>query len=154
MELDPKLQLRSEVGFLIVSDASAPISAPNYWFGHPSLLRTFDITAKQAHSMRTRLAMYYLTNEPTAGRYLKLGNHATYILKQADKAHDIDRLSPQTLSADRIESVQNIDTLDTDMSTQKFELIYRHGYEIADLTLYAHGSVDDGYEFKGFVQPG
>ena len=150
MKFDPKLRLRSGVDFLIVSDASTPISAPKYWLGHPSLLRTFDITAKQAHSLRTRLVMNFLINEPTKGRYLKLGNRAEYILKQANKVHDLAELCPQTLPDDKINTVRSIDTLDTNMTAEKFDLIFRHGYEIADLTLYAHGSDEDGYDFKGY----
>ena len=152
MKLDPKLQLRSGVGFLIVSDASRPISAPKYWFGHPSLLRSFNITAKQAHSLRTRIVMNFLINEPTKGRYMKLGNHADYILKKAGKAHHIENLRPQSLPADEVKRVQSIDTLDTSMTAERFDLVFRHGYEIADLTLYAHGFDGDGYDFKGYSQ--
>ena len=152
MKLYPMLRLRSGVGFLIVSDASTPISVPKYWLGHPSLLRSFDITAKQSHSLRTRIVMNFLTNQPTKGRYLKLGNHAGYILKRAGKTHEFENLSPPTLPADRVKRVQCVDTLDTNMSAEKFDLIFRHGYEIADLTLYAHGSDGDGYDFKGYPE--
>ena len=95
--------------------------------------------------------MNFFINEPTKGRYLKLGNRAKYILKQANKAHDLAELCPQTLPDDKINSVRSIDTLDTNMTAEKFDLIFRHGYEIADLTLYAHGSYDDGYNFKGYA---
>lgn len=145
-------KLRPGVDFLIVSDASAPISVPRYWLGYPSLRRMADIMATQVQSLRTRIIMDFLINEPTKGRYIKLGHHADYILNNAKKAHDIVELSSQTLSDERIDPVRNIKTEDTHMTYEKFDLIFRHGFEVADLTLYAHGSDDDGYSFRGYNQ--
>ena len=146
----PGTKLRRGVDFLIVSDASAPIKLPRYWLSYPSAKRLYDITARQVNSLRTRLVMDFLVKEPTKGRYLKLGNHADYILSKAHKVHDLLKIRPQTLPADRIQWVRNIKTEDTDFDTEMFDLVYRHGYEIADLTLYAHGSDQDGYAFKGY----
>lgn len=146
----PSTKLRRGVDFLIVSDASAPIRLPRYWLSYPSAKRLYDITARQVNSLRTRLVMDFLVNEPAKGRYLKLGNHADYILSNAHKIHDLPKLGSQTLPADSIERVRNIKTEDTDFDTEIFDLIYRHGYEIADLTLYAHGSGQDGYDFMGY----
>src|SRR5690606_25121788 len=50
-------KLRPGVDFLIVSDASAPISVPRYWLGYPSLRRMADIMATQVQSLRTRIIM-------------------------------------------------------------------------------------------------
>lgn len=144
-------QLREGVDFLIVSDASAPIKEPKYWLGYPSARRMYDITANRAQSLQTRSTMDFLVNQSTKGRYFKLGNHAEYILDRARKSSEIASLCPQTLPKDRIDEVRSIETEDTSMTIAKFDLIFRHGYEIADLTLYAHGSEDDGYEFKGYA---
>ena len=143
--------LREGVDFLIASDASAPLKEPKYRLGYPSMRRVYDITANQVQSLHARNMMGFLTNQPTKGRYFKLGRDASYILGKACKSHDIEALSPQTLPKGKIAKVQSIETEDTDMKVEKFNLIFRHGFEVADLTLYAHGSADDGYEFKGFA---
>ena len=146
----PGTKLRRGVDFLIVSDASAPIRLPRYWLSYPSAKRLYDITARQVNSLRTRLVMDFLVKEPTKGRYLKLGNHVDHILSRAHKVHDLPRLGSQTLPADNIERVRNIKTEDTDFDTEMFDLVYRHGYEIADLTLYAYRSDQDNYDLKGY----
>jgi len=150
----PGTKLRHGVDFLIVSDASAPIRLPRYWLSYPSAKRLYDITARQVNALRTRIVMDFLVTEPTKGRYLKLGNRAGYILKNAGKAHEIEHLQPQTLSADEIKRIRSVDALDTRITADKFHLLFRHGYEIANLTLYAHGSDRDGFEFKGYLQSG
>lgn len=148
--MKPGSHLRRGIDFLIVSDASTPMSVPKYWLGYPSLRRMTDIMANQVQSLRTRIIMDFLMNEPMKGRYIKLGNHADYILNNAKKERDIISLSSQTLSDKQIEPVRQIRTEDTRMPIDKFDLVFRHGFEVADLTLYAHGSDDDGYGFKGF----
>ena len=144
-------QLREGIDFLIVSDASAPIKEPKYWLGYPSARRMYDITANRAQSLQTRSTMGFLVNQPTKGRYFKLGNHADYILDRACKSSDIASLRPQTLPKDKIDEVRSFETEDTSMTIEKFDFIFRHGFEVADLTLYAHGSADDGYEFKRYA---
>ncbi len=138
--IKPNSYLREGVDFLIASDASAPIKEPKYWLGYPSARRMYDITASRAQTLNTRSTMDFVVNQPTKGRYFKLGNHASYILKQAHKTSDIAILCPQTLPKDKVAEVRSIETEDTSMTIEKFDLIFRHGFEVADLTLYAHGS--------------
>ncbi len=149
--MKPGSHLRQGVDFLIVSDASTPMKLPRFWLSYHNVRHVYDITANQVRSLRARIVMDFLVNRPTGGRYFKLGRDAGYILDKARKTSDIETLHSQTLPDDAIGRVRNFKTEDTCMTTEKFDLIFRHGYEIADLTLYAHGSADDGYEFTGYA---
>jgi NTE family protein len=147
--MKPGGKLRAGIDFLIVSDASAPISLPNYWLGYPSIRRMYDITAYQTQSLRTRMVMDYLLNNTDTGRYIKLGRSADYILSNAHKHDEIEGVQRHTLPDDALQLAATMKTEDTLMPKDKFDVVFRHGFETADLILYAHsGSV--AFELKGF----
>jgi NTE family protein len=144
------LRFRKDLDFLIVSDASRSVSYPA-WNLLAYFSRLYDITANQTQSLRTRLVMDAIVQQPTTGRYIKLGHDTRYILGQAQKHEQIEDLCQFTLTKEQIKPVSDIDTRDSGMPPERFNSVLRHGFEVANATLYAHGSDDDGFNFKSLT---
>ncbi|MFZ3138820.1 MAG: hypothetical protein WA126_15680 [Thermodesulfovibrionales bacterium] len=73
------------------------------------------------------------------GVYLKIGNSSRYILEQAKLPKDtIDELTKSSLSNNEVIKAASKKTTLKKIDKDEFYLIYRHGWEVADMTLSAN----------------
>ena len=137
-----------EFDFLLVSDASLPLKIAGYRWGWKMGWRLYEITANQSQALRTRGVMDYFKTDPTQGRYLKLGNKCSYVLGKANRKDEVERLCPKCLPDDQIAIILNMGMTARRLSSAEFERLFRHGFEVADYTLYAYGP--DTFNFMGY----
>lgn len=72
---------RSDINFLIVSDASAELPhAPAILIQRPR--RLIEIAVDQVRSLRARMLAEQFSQKPNTGVYLRLGRSATYLLRR------------------------------------------------------------------------
>lgn len=139
---------REGVDFLIVSDASGrPKTAKYYWW--KALLRIISgIMMNQVRSLRARAVLERLINHKDKGSYLKTGNTCKYVLTDAGRKDEIARLCPHCLSKKEADSVANMETKISRLSEEEYNMLFRHGYEVADYTLYAYNA--DMFNYIGY----
>lgn len=128
--------LKDGVDFMIVSNASASIGPyrRRTGFNFSNLKRLLDISMDQVTSLRNRMVMDFIirTNQ---GMYLKIGNSAGKITS-ASKGPDALRkhLVQECLSASDAEKAMNYKTTLRKPKESDYQLLLRHGYEVANCT--------------------
>ncbi|GAG66726.1 unnamed protein product, partial [marine sediment metagenome] len=139
---------REGIDFLIVSDASGrPKTAKYSWL--KALLRIIaGIMMNQIRSLRARAVLERLKNHKDQGSFLKTGNTCKYVLTDAGKEDEVERLCPNCLSKTEADKVANMTTKISRLSEEEYKLLFRHGYEVADYTLYAYNS--DMFNYIGY----
>ena len=127
---------------LIVSDASAPLaltgkSVPKKspWAmlkGDLASPRLFDIASDQIRGLRARMFMAELERKTIDGAFLRMGNSVRDIdIKDKASKDDYD----DYLSSDAVARALHHPTGLKSVSSNLFDTISRHGYEVADVTL-------------------
>jgi NTE family protein len=136
------------VDFLIVSDAAGRPKPGKYRRGVRALKRIVtDIMMDQIRSLRSRAVLERLINhgDEDQGSFLQTGNTCQYVLQRAGKEDEIDRLCSGCLSeVDAIRAAE-MPTVIRKLAIDEFELLFRHGYEVANYTLYAYYSTEFEY---------
>lgn len=134
------------IDFLIVSDASGRASMERYQPGAKALLRIITgIMMDQIRSLRSRAVLERLGTHRDPGAFLQIGNGCKEILTQAGRASDADRLLPQCLGPDETERAARMETVIRRLTNAEYERLFRHGFEVADLTLYAYHEAGFGH---------
>ncbi len=127
----------SDINFLIVSNGSEKIQDSQYRRDWRDYKRLFEIVYRRGIDMYSRyFVKHYLEGLSRGGRYLQFGNSAKYILCREEKLSMLDRLTCP-LTDEELEQAKNICIAQFKLSTEQFNLLYRHGYEVANCTLYA-----------------
>lgn len=127
------------IEFLIVSDAAGKASIKSYQPGSTALLRIItDIMMAQVHDLRSRTVMERIINHKDAGVFLQTGNSCAQVLTQAGRAREIPDICPQCLNDEQVTHAANAPTMIGQLAPDDFELLFRHGFEVADYTLYAY----------------
>ena len=131
--------LREDTDFLIVCDASRPLTGePEGWRWRPRYLeapiRLVDVATDQVRSLRARMLIDYLKQNPGRGAYLRLGRQtsAAYARNQVD--------GDPSLNEDEVRQVSRIETTLRRLTHEEFSLLFRHGYEVAHTTLSTYGN--------------
>ena len=138
---------RKDIDLLIVSDAAGRPKPEEYQTGVNALLRMItDIMMDQIHALRTRALMERI-NQGDPGVLLKTGTTCEHVLRNSEHADEITRVSAQCLESTQAARVENFATTINRLSPDDFELLFRHGYEVADYTLYAYA----GGKFLGYA---
>lgn len=136
----------SDVNFLVVSNGSSKIKDSPYRFNLKSYKRLIEIIYRRSVDMYSRYFVdYYLECICREGRYIQFGNSAKYIFCQEEKLSAIDHLS-RTLTDDELEVAADISIARFKLSPEHFNLLFLHGYEVANCTLHAHDPA--GFELK------
>ena len=142
---------RKDVDFLIVSDASGrPKPAKYCWW--KALLRIITgIMMDQIRSLRSRAILERLINhkDEDKGSFLQIGNTCEYVLRNAGKSGEIERLCPHCLSKREADITADMKTKINRLSQKEFDVLFRHGYEVADYTLYAYNP--DEFNYIGYI---
>ena len=134
----PQGGLQKGVDFLIVSDASGRPKPQPYRAGWGAAFRLLDIARDQVRSLRARSVVAHFAQDREAGCYLRIGNSGPYILRQAGRENEIPALCANCLADNEVQAAEHMETTIRGLSQHEFERLFRHGYEVADFTLYAY----------------
>ncbi len=139
-----KQVLRDETNFLIVSDASLGIEFQNRPFDFfRRSLRLIDIVMDQVRSLKARSVINFFQANLNSGVYLQIGNTAKYILQQAKyPITDIKKLENTTLNFANVRKAAEHKTDLNKVTIEQFDLLTRHGYEVAKYTCKGYISRD------------
>jgi NTE family protein len=139
---------REGIDFLIVSDAAGrPKTDDNdrqlmepYQPGYKALLHiSSGIMMNQVRSLRTRAIIERFKNHHDEGVFLQTGSTCANALRRAKKTPaEIQGLCVNTLSAQDAKAVAEMATVISKLDQDVFERVFRHGFEVADYTLYAY----------------
>ncbi len=142
---------RNDIDFLIVSDASGQSKPQAYQPGLRALERMVTgIMMDQIRSLRAREVLGRITQKLNKGAFLQIGNTGEYIFKEAEKAGFIVQKKDNYLSSDEVSLAATMKTDIAKLDDRTFERVYRHGFEVADCTLFAYNSDTFGYTgFRG-----
>ena len=131
---------RDEYTFLIVSDASAPLSQGRSSIAHRPR-RLVEIPMDQVRSLRSRSLADYLGRTTNTGAYLRIGGSARHILE--DGLFDSRSTEPVEANCMAAQEVEVLGQMATDLrqvSRDRLEALVRHGWEVADCTLLSRAS--------------
>lgn len=147
------------IEFLIVSDAAGRAKPEAYHMGPKAIGRLMTgIMMDQVRSLRARAIIERFVNHKDQGVFLQTGNTCEKIIRSArrdsglSKAEidaEIARFAPSCLPEEEARQAAEMATVIRKLSPAEFERLFRHGYEVADLTLYAY--YPDRFPFVGFL---
>ncbi len=128
-------------GFLIASDASGRAGEEKYRPGIPAIMRLMTgIMMSQVRSLRTRSILERLTNHASQdqGVFLQTGNTAKGILTSAGHIDWVAQFSAGALPEDKALAAASMGTNIQKLSPDMYELLFHHGFEVADATLCSY----------------
>ena len=132
----PSDGLRSGVDFIIVSDASAPLEYTSRTLsgalkpGHRAL-RLIDVATDQVRALRARSVVAEFARNSCRGVYLRIGNTSDAIYTAAEqRTPRLDFLGRPT-----VKTIARMKTTLRRLEIQEYEVLLRHGFEVADATL-------------------
>jgi NTE family protein len=139
----PHQGLREEVDFLIVSDASKPLGFETrrlQWRLPPYVppFRLIDVATDQVRAFRLRTIFSFLDENKNAGVILRMGNTVTSILRAAGKEPPAIWNGRVFLSQADVEAAAGLETTLRKLTSLEYDRLLNHGYEVADVTLYAY----------------
>ncbi len=143
---DKGKQLREDIDFCLVSDASAPlVPEPRPWIPfyrhYKQARRLIDIPSEQVRSVRAREAFHYFTKNKCGG-YLRIGESVRQILKNLEFTSAEGPALDMTLPDDEVTRAAQFKTTLRAMSPEEYRLIFRHGYETCSTVLAGTGIAD------------
>ena len=127
---------RDGFDFLIVSDASAPLSLDPRTFrraikpGHRTL-RLIDVATDQVRGMRARSVVAELTRRRDAGAYLRIGNTLESIFGAVGRAVPKGR----HMSSASVNRASTLATTLRRLTCSEFDMLIQHGFEVSNATL-------------------
>lgn len=128
--------LKGGVDFMIISNASPPIGPYHRKFelSLRNLKRLLDISMDQVSALRSRMAMDFISRT-NQGMYIKIGDSAAMITSKSRCPEDLKcYLINNCLSAELASKAMHYPTTLWKASEDDYQLILRHGYEVADCT--------------------
>lgn len=143
------------IEFLLVSDASGRFKSTAYSNEAAALVRmATGIMKNQIRALQSRTVLERIHNHQDMGNYLRTGNYCERILNIAwseqikdgtKTTAEIEQLCAGTLSEMEAAYCADLDTDIADMPVEDYELVFRHGFEVANASLHAYYS--DLFEF-------
>ena len=132
---------KKDIDFLVVSDASGQSKSEAYQRGSKALMRIITgVMMDQIRSLRARSILERMRNHKDRGAYIQIGNSCAEVLRAARKTSEINEKCSTCLSPQEASQAAEMETDIAKLSDKKFELVFRHGFENADYTLYAFSS--------------
>ncbi len=130
---------RHAIDFLMVSDASGGSGWADYQPGVNALLRIISgVMMPQIRALRSRVFFERIRNHGDAGAFFGIGNSCAKVLDQIKPPEEVARLSALCLSPAEAARAAAVPTSIRRLSEAEFELLFRHGYEVANYTLYGY----------------
>ncbi len=129
---------RQDMDFLIVSDGCCKLKpeAHRPWKAADRMIR--GIMLDQIRSLRFRAVLERFINHQDPGCYLQIGATCQQVLRDADREEESSQLCPHCLGKDRVDRAAEMGTDIRQLSLEGFQRLFRHGFEVADCTLYAY----------------
>ena len=141
---------RKDVEFLLVSDAAGKSGPEEYHKGPQALFRIITgIMMDQVRSLRSRAIIERIVNHKDPGAFLANGNSCTEVLTKAKREDALSRISPFCLDDAQVKRAGAFPTVIRKLTDEEFLLLFRHGFEVADYTLYAYNP--DQFDFIGYA---
>ena len=127
---------RDGFDFLVVSDASAPLALDVGRFGRTLMpwrraLRLVDVATDQARGLRARSVVAEFERSPGAGVYVRIGKTVDAVYRA------VRREAPPGAHLGEVDVARagGFQTTLRRLSGEEFELLRRHGFEVANATL-------------------
>jgi NTE family protein len=149
--IDVRKGWRRQVEFLIVSDGAGRSGPEKYKRGHKALLRIVSgIMMDQIRSLRARIVLERLINhgEDNKGSFLQIGNSGVQILTDAGLQAELPEKEKGFQKPEEAVKAATFPTVIRMLTGEEFELLFRHGYEVANCTLYAYNR--DQFAYIGY----
>ena len=144
---------QGKIEFLIVSDGVGRSKPEKYRRGAKALLRiATGIMMDQIRSLRTRVILERLINhrdEGDRGSFLQIGNTCNHVLQNANREDEIPLKCPNCLPESETRLAENMMTEIRSLTQAEYERLFRHGFEVADYTLYAYN--EDKFQYIGYA---
>jgi NTE family protein len=148
------------IDFLVISDAAGRSKPEAYSWGPKAILRMMTgIMMDQIRSLRSRAIVERFINHEDKGIFLQTGNTCERIIRsagrgkglpQADINAQIAKICPGSLSAEEAQKAAEMPTVIRKLTEEEYELLFRHGFELADGFLYAYYSED--FDYIGYTK--
>ena len=140
---------REGIDFLLVSDAAGRSKPQAYQPGLKAMERLVTgVMMDQVRSLRARAILERIINHGDKGAFLQIGNTCEFVINGAIKAGKAVEKKPGCLSKEEADLAANMETDIARLSAETFERLFRHGFEVADYTLYAYNS--DSFHYLGY----
>ncbi len=127
---------RDGFDFLVVSDASAPLPldvgrVKRTVMPWRRALRLVDVATEQVRGLRARSLIAEFRRSPAAGVYVRIGNTVEKVYR------DMHLMAPagEHLKEGDVTRAERFKTTLRRLSGEEFELLRRHGFEVANATL-------------------
>ena len=127
---------RDGFDFLIVSDASVRLEAETRKLLAP--LRLLNVATDQVRGLRARAVVSHLQRNPGAGAYLRIGNTEKRIYRKAGRAAMVEHIRADSLGTSQVREAASFATTLRKCTRHEYDLLFTHGYQVADATLSAH----------------
>ena len=128
---------RQGVDFLIVSDGSGKPTVEKYRVRGVFLRIITGVMMDQIRSLRARAVMERIKNHGDQGAILTIGNSCAAAMRAAGRQADLAGLCQTCLSAEDATRAALFPTTIRRLTDAEFELLFRHGHEVADYTLHS-----------------
>ena len=138
-KIQAKHEYQDDYNFLIVSDASNAIETRKHsiWCWKRAY-RLMTAAIDQVRSLRARALISHFETHNNSGVYFKIGNTGRKILEAVEINNElIDKLTKNSLSLKGVKSAGNFKTTLRKLTDAEYDLLYRHGWEVANFTLQA-----------------
>lgn len=125
---------------IIVSNASPSIDIYNRRSGLSvrNLKRLLDISMDQVGALRSRMVMEFIIRS-NQGMFIKIGNSAEKIALESRCQKDLKGdLMEKCLSDEQVTKIMNYPTTLRKPTESNYQLLLRHGYEVADCTYHCY----------------
>jgi hypothetical protein len=109
------------------------------------------IMMEQIRMLRFRSLLERFVNHGDAGCYVQIGHTRQDILRMTGRQDGEGQLDGNCLSPEEVERAAAVPTAITRLSPDTFELLFRHGFEVADYTM--HACQPDAFSYIGYTQP-
>ncbi|MBU1742823.1 MAG: hypothetical protein KKC37_14880, partial [Proteobacteria bacterium] len=127
------------VNYLVVSEAGRKLEPTKYACIFKRLRRILDVSMDQVRSLRARSIGRLLEHDIGEGALFQIGNTAKYILTKAEYPEkQREELIKGALSEKQAQKVAGFKNTLKRISDQQFDLMCRHGWEVADFTLIGY----------------
>lgn len=132
----PGKGFREGMDFALISDASALLRPDPRTIrrilkpGH-RVLRLIEIATDQVRGLRARNVVADFEKQNSQGVYLKIGNTTATIYARAS----VEAPKLDVLTEPAVRQAADLETTLRRLTTNEFDVLFRHGYEVADATL-------------------
>ena len=137
-----------DVDLLMISDGCARIQPEAYhaWKAADRLIR--GLMLEEIRSLRFRAIVERARNHGDAACYFLIGSSSEDVLRFTGREQDIEQVSSEVQSVEERERAAHFGTTIRRLSQSEFECLFRHGFEVADYTMY--GCYPDRFAYLGY----